>query len=189
MTGYDFDRTIYRGYSFIDFYFFCLRRRFWLALVFPFQVLFGVLTLSFTRRRLKQVFCLFLLFISDVDREMKAFWDRAQGKIGQWYLDQHREDDIVISASPRFFLAPVCERLGIKVLIATEMSARTGKVFGENIFGKAKAAAFRARFPGQRLEAFYTDSHTDFHMKEVSDKIYHVTKKGIAERTEFSNAA
>ena len=170
MTGYDFDRTIYRGYSFIDFYFFCLRRRFWLALVFPFQVLFGVLTLSFTRRRLKQVFCLFLLFIPDVDREMKAFWDRAQGKIGQWYLDQHREDDIVISASPR-------------------LSARTGKVFGENIFGKAKAAAFRARFPGQRLEAFYTDSHTDFHMKEVSDKIYHVTKKGIAERTEFSNAA
>ena len=63
MTGYDFDRTIYRGYSFIDFYFFCLRRRFWLALVFPFQVLFGVLTLSFTRRRLKQVFCLFLLLL------------------------------------------------------------------------------------------------------------------------------
>ena len=31
MTGYDFDKTIYDGNSFIDFYLFCLKRHKWIV--------------------------------------------------------------------------------------------------------------------------------------------------------------
>lgn len=180
MTGYDFDKTIYDGNSFIDFYLFCLKRHKWIVLFLPVQLIFGVVTLSFSRKRSKRIFSMFLMLIPDIELETQLFWNESMHKIRAWYYDKRETNDIIISASPEFFLKPVCSRLGIKYLIGTNMSAETGKIYGKNIYGRQKVVAYRTRYGGKRLNAFYTDSRSDFCMGEVSSAIYRVKGNKIS---------
>ena len=180
MTGYDFDKTIYDGNSFIDFYLFCLKRHKWIVLFLTVQLIFGVITLSFSRKRSKRIFCMFLMLISDIEHETELFWDESIHKIRAWYYDNRERDDIIVSASPEFFLKPICERLEIRQLIGTKMNADNGKIYGKNIYGRHKVEAYRTRYGGQRLNAFYTDSRSDFCMREVSDVIYRVKGNKIS---------
>ncbi len=43
-----------------------------------------------------------------------------------------KEDDVIISASPEFLLRPICNRLGIRHLIASRVDARSGAYDGQN---------------------------------------------------------
>ena len=61
-------------------------------------------------KELKQQLFSFLKYLGDVDAAVSAFWDEKFGLVGQWYLAQKRDDDIIISASPEFLLLPVCAR-------------------------------------------------------------------------------
>jgi len=81
-------------------------------------------------------------------------------------------DDVIISASPEFFLKPACNMLGIRHLIASPVDAKTGKHRGENCHGKEKVRRFRALFPDASVEEFYSDSYSDTPMAELAEKAY-----------------
>ena len=51
----------------------------------------------------------FLRRLPDVDRAVEDFWDRNEKGVGAWYLAQKRSDDLILSASPRFLLQPLCD--------------------------------------------------------------------------------
>ncbi len=124
MNVFDFDKTIYDGDSTADFFRFCLHRqpglsRFLPRIVWGFSLYFlGV----WDKTRAKQNFYRFLRAVPDVDGWVSAFWESYLCRIKSWYPAMQRGDDVIISASPEFLLAPACRRLGI----FTNASRRAG---------------------------------------------------------------
>ena len=163
MNVYDFDNTILRGDSSARFFAFCLRRypRMWRDI--PAQALNGLLFVLRLRRKqaFKQRMFHYLALIGDVDRAVDAFWEENFSRVKAWYPPRHLEDDVVISASPEFLIRPACTRLGIRCVIGSPVEKNTGFFLGPNCHGQEKVKRFRARFPGEGIDEFYSDSHSD----------------------------
>lgn len=180
MQVFDFDKTLYRYDSAKMFYLYCLRRRPWLILLLPYQ---GFLALLFALRLLKRGsfkarFFSFLRFIPDAQAYARTFWAEQEKNLFPWYKKIARPDDVLISASPRFLLEPICERLGIQNLIATEMNPHTGRITSENCYGAEKPLRFRARYPDASIARFYSDSLSDTPMARLAAASYLVQKDG-----------
>ena len=162
MNVYDFDNTILRGDSSVRFFAWCLARypRMWLDL--PAQVVNGLLFLIKIRPKqaFKQRMFGYLRFI-DLDRALEGFWRANLPRVKDWYRAAHRPDDVVISASPAFLIAPACRALGIEAVLGSPVDARTGTFHGPNCHGEEKVRRFRARFGGAPIDEFYSDSHSD----------------------------
>lgn len=174
MNVYDFDNTILRGDSTARFFAYCLLRRPRMWLDVPAQAVNALLFALGLRKKqpFKQRMLHFLALIGDVDEAVDEFWRVNFARVKPWYLAQHRDDDVVISASPQFLIRPACERLGIRTVIGSPVDRRTGRFFGSNCHGEEKVARFRARFPGQGIEAFYSDSHSDDPLAALAERAY-----------------
>ena len=184
MTGYDFDKTIYDGNCFVDFYFYCLWRRLYIVLLLPYQTIVGLLYLVqiFDRKQCKQAFHRYLFFVYGKEKLIARFWAKHIKKIKPWYLAQKETNDVIVSASPEFFIRPACDLLGIKYLIATNMDLRTGKIKGVNCYRQEKVNLFKAMFgENARLKAFYSDAKSDIPMMHLADKGYFVFGNKIKE--------
>ena len=178
MNIYDFDKTIFYPDSTACFYRYCLK-------TIPGAVLPTVprslaAALRYRRgtlgaRELKEQLFSFLPSVRGIDSLVMAFWAKNEHRLGAWYLSQKREDDLIISASPRFLLAPVCDKLGVS-LIATEMDPETGKIDGENCRGDEKPKRFFAQFPDAHADCFYSDSLSDAPMAELADRAFLVKR-------------
>ncbi|MBO4726694.1 MAG: HAD-IB family phosphatase [Clostridia bacterium] len=184
MNGYDFDQTIYDGNSFVDFYFYCLLRRLYIVLILPYQFILSVLYVLhvLNRKQYKQAFHCYLFFVFGKMRLVDKFWQTRIKKIKAWYLAQKKDDDVIVSASPEFFLRPACDKLGIKHLIATDMDMRTGLIRGENCCRQCKVKMFQQRFGADtQLASFYSDSKNDIPMMLLARKKYFVDGNDIQE--------
>ncbi|MBO4823001.1 MAG: haloacid dehalogenase-like hydrolase [Clostridia bacterium] len=184
MTGYDFDKTIYDGNCFVDFYFYCLVRRFYIIFLLPYQAVVGLLYVVrlIDRKLCKQLFHVYLFFIGGKVKLITQFWQTHLSKIKPWYLKQKRDDDVIISATPKFFLQPACDALKIKHLVATQMNMRTGKIDGDNCYGVSKVTMFKETFGANVvLKAFYSDSKSDIPMMQFAEKGYFVFGNVIKE--------
>ncbi len=181
MRAFDFDHTIYQGYSYRDFVLFIAARRPWMLLwlhVALIAVLLKFCRILKMKHLVEWVLFPFLRF-RGVDGYIVKFWDRNEKKIGQWYKEIHRDDDIVISATPSYFLEEICRRLGIKYLIATEVNRKTGKVVDPYCYRKGKLERFKMTFgEDAELDEYYTDTPADSTMLSFA-KTGYIVKKGI----------
>lgn len=184
MTGYDFDKTIYAGNCFVDFYFYCLLRRPYIVFLLPYQMVIALLYVVrlIDRKLCKQLFHVYLFFISGKVKLITKFWQTHISKIKPWYLNQKREDDVIVSATPKFFLQPACDALKIKYLVATGMDMHTGRINGDNCFGANKVTMFKQAFGNDAvLKAFYSDSKSDIPMMQFAERGYFVLGNVIKE--------
>ena len=174
MNVYDFDQTIYFPDSSFDFFLYCLKR-------FPSAVL-PVLPKSISlavgyrkgkvgAKELKQQLFSFLSRLDDTDGIVADFWNSHKKKILNWYLGQKREDDLIVSASPEFLLAPAARELGVR-LIATRMDPATGRIIGENCHDAEKVKRFMETCPNARIESFYSDSLSDSPLAALADRAF-----------------
>ena len=174
MNVYDFDNTILRGDSSARFFAFCLGHypRMWRDV--PAQAVNGLLFVLRLRRKqaFKQRMFHYLTLIGDVDRAVEAFWQANFSRVKGWYPPRHREDDVVISASPEFLIRPACAKLGINCVIGSPVDKHTGLFLGPNCHGKEKVSRFRARFPGAGIDEFYSDSHSDDPLAALAKKAW-----------------
>lgn len=188
MNVYDFDKTIYRGDSSVDFYLFCLKRRPILIRFLPRQAM-GALRYALgviSKKEWKEAFFCFLSAI-DTAGQSEAFRQAKQGKISLWFLAQKKADDVVISASPDFLLRPICESLGITHLIASRVDA-DGRFIGENCRGEEKCRRFRAEFPDGIIDEFYSDSLSDLPMAAMAQKAF-LVKNGVCRNWNLSGTS
>ena len=183
MNVYDFDNTILRGDSTARFFAWCLRRRPAMWRDAPAQAINGLLFLLKIRKKqdFKQRMLRFITLIGDVDAAVDAFWRDNINRVKAWYPPRHRADDVVISASPEFLIRPACQKLGIQVVIGSPVDKRTGQFLGPNCHGKEKVSRFRARFPGGRIEEFFSDSRSDLPLAELAAKAWLVKGERIVE--------
>ena len=163
MNVYDFDKTIYDGDSTAHFYFYCVRRFPSVLLWLPYQGFSFLLYLVgvYKKTQFKERFYRFFRRVKDIETVVEQFWDGKQGGIKAWYLAGWKEDDVIISASPEFLLRPICNRLGIRHLIASRVDAHSGAYNGLNCYGEEKVLRFRAEFPDGVIDNFYSDSLSD----------------------------
>lgn len=173
MNVYDFDGTIYEGDSTVDFFFFALKHKPSLVRYFPKQAMgFLLYTLKrIEKTELKERFFCFLRGI-DAQKLTETFWEKKEHKIYKWYLEQQREDDIVISASPEFLVKPICNRLGIRYIIASKVDEQTGKFSGENCRGQEKVRRLAEEYQVTHIHKFYSDSHSDLPLAQIADEAY-----------------
>lgn len=180
MNVYDFDGTIYRGDSTINFFIFCIKKKPVLVFHFlkQFVYCFSYVLKINSKTEVKQKIFSFLPKI-DTDEYVELFWKKHEVKIEEWYLKQQKEDDVIISASPDFLLKPICKSLGIKFLIASEVDYQTGLFLRENCYGKEKVNRFKEKFDICKIDKFYSDSKSDEPLAKVAKEAYMVKKGKI----------
>ena len=163
MNVYDFDQTIFFPDSSYCFVMYCLRHYTRaVSRALPGTAWAGLRRLlnRTNTRELKENVFSFLRRIDNIDQVVDEFWAENSDKIATWYLEQRREDDLIISASPEFLLRPIADKLGVK-LIATRMDSHTGKIIGDNCHDTEKVCRVLKGYPGQTPDAFYSDSLSD----------------------------
>lgn len=175
MNVYDFDKTIYRRDCSVDFYLYEILRHPALLRYLPLQIIGwgGYFLHLHDKTVMKNYFYRYLKGIKDIDGEVKRFWDQHIHMMHQWYLQQHRDDDLVISASAQFMVQPACERLGITRVLASPVDQYNGCVTGPNCHGAQKVVCFHENgYRDSDVEKFYSDSHSDDPMAALAQESY-----------------
>ena len=173
MNVFDFDKTIYDGDSTQRFLVFLIRRHPRLIVKLPgFAVnaaLFG-LKLRPKQAFKERMFRSFFAGIPDIYAELERFWDANMSGVKKWYEAVQREDDLVITASPVDIVRPCCRRLGITRVMGSPVDMTTGRYRGANCHGEEKVRRFHAEYPGETMEDFYSDSHSDDPMARIAKR-------------------
>lgn len=183
MNVYDFDGTIYKGDSSVDFAKYCIKKnkKCWRAV--PRTVGAGIryALKQISTKDFKEVFFSFLrqLEPKEIDGLVAEFWKTHKDRIASWYKENQNDDDVVISASPRFLLEPIMMVLGIKNLIATEMNKSSSVISGENCKGVEKVRRLKNEYPGVHIDHFYSDSLSDYPLAEIADEAFLVNGEQI----------
>jgi len=180
MNVYDFDRTIYKGDSSVDFFIFVLCKKPYLIALLPLLVWGMALYFIgiYSKERMKEIFFVFLRFIS-VQEMVFYFWKQNIVKIETWYLSQKQDTDIIISASPEFLLAPLVCGCWNVTLIASKINEKTGKFSGKNCYGKEKVILLNTMYPNAAISNFYSDSYSDAPLAEIAKNSFLVHNNTI----------
>ena len=175
LNVYDFDGTLYDGDCMVDLYKYCLKRRPYILVVFPsqFRAWYRFRKGKIDHRAMKQKYYRFFRFF-DMEKMSRKFWDDNQDKVFEWYKDLHRDDDLVISASPFFHVKEICSRLGIENVIASDVDPVTGQCLGPNCRDEEKVRRFREEFGDAKVDCFYSDSDHDAPMARLAEKAFMV---------------
>ena len=172
MNVYDFDNTILRGDSTARFFAYCFLHypRLWKDI--PAQAFNGLLFALKIRKKqdFKQRMLGFLSRFEDIDPIVEKFWEKNFCRVKAFYYETRRDDDVVISASPRFLILPACEKLGVSLCMGSPVDKKTGRFSGLNCHGKEKVRRFYEVFPEGKIETFYSDSHSDDPLAEIAEK-------------------
>lgn len=163
MNVYDFDNTIYRGESVLDFFFFYIRKTPYLVKYIPkvFRALYkykrGKVTVEAALEEYAPFIEDYFKNIEDLSADAKEFWDGHMHKIKPFYKELQREDDVIVTASPENTMQEICRRLGIRHCVGSLIDEETGKIT-RLCMRSHKIPAFLEAFPGAEIENFYTDS-------------------------------
>ncbi len=157
---YDFDKTIFNGESGTYFYFFCIRRHPQFIRYLPKQIatLIKWQLKKITTEEFKEVFYSPLTKI-DCETEIKLFWQKYAYKINPWFHERDKSvKTIICSASPVFQIKPICDTLGVDLIVATEIDTKTGKAIGLNCKDDEKVKRMNRDAPDYTVRDVYTDN-------------------------------
>lgn len=182
MNVFDFDGTLYDGDSSTDFFKWCYRKRPSLIRFLPKQSLgfLGYHLFKIDKARMKQYYFCFFKAIDTLDM-VEKFWDERMDRIAPWYKDIHKDDDLVISASPTFLVEAACRRMGIKNVIASKVDPATGKFSSKNCRDVEKIARLHEIFPDAEIDDFYSDSDADLPLARMSKRAFKVIDMKVTE--------
>ena len=188
MNVYDFDKTIYKRDSSLEFYKFTLRKKpILFFMCFPKQAMAVLLYKMgmISKKHMKENFFSFLKYI-----DASSFVDEFIGReiqnqnIAEWYKKQQEKDDLVISASPEFIVKGFADRIGIDHVIASRIDQHNGRMYGENCYGEEKVRRFKECYKEERIEKFYSDSYSDKYMALMADKAFLVAGNKVKQWTD-----
>lgn len=179
MNIYDFDKTIYDGDSSIDFFLFAMKKNkiiiFQLPIIAFYMLIYKLKIIK--KEKLKSKFFKFITYI-EVDKTLKEFWKINKNKIKEFYLKNHKDTDIITTASPEFLIKPISELYGFK-LIGTKINLYTGKIIGKNCHGEEKVKRLN-ELGIYECEEFYSDSYSDEPLARIAKHAYLVKKNTIS---------
>ena len=178
MRVFDFDGTLYRGESVVDFFFFMFKRNpflfFFLPILIPTAIKYklGRLEIEELRKNANKFSFGIRRYKKRAERIIEKFWVKNEKRLNRHLVSLLEPGDVIISAAPRPLIEPIIKRFeGVK-LICSEFSLETGK-FGYICMGENKLKAFQEHFgKNTRIDIFYSDSNYDLPLAEISDRFY-----------------
>lgn len=180
MNVYDFDNTIFEGDSTFCFVRFIMRRHPRALLYLP---RIGAAAVSYyllhrgDKTRFKEKMYRFLK-VCKASEDVSTFWRLNLPRVKAFYHERHRDDDVIISASPEFLLKPLEKELGITV-IASRVSPVDGRTDGLNCYHEEKVRRFYEAFPGGVINDFYSDSYSDEPLAKIAQRAFIVEGENI----------
>ena len=184
MNIYDFDNTILKGDSSKKFIKYSLARHPFLVMKSIIKASMEVIKTFFHKSNLgfiKSALFSFVKDIPNIDDYMNIFVLKNQKYIKNFYLQQQKDNDVVISASFDFIIKPFCHSLGIKNVIATKYDVHKGHIIGLNCKGEEKVKRFQELYHHATVEEAYSDSLSDIPMLNLANKAYLVKNNQIIE--------
>jgi len=178
MNIYDFDKTIYDGDSSIDFFLYSMKKNKIIAFQLPIIAIYMIAykLKIIEKEKLKSKFFKFISYI-DIEETLKEFWETHKNKIKEFYITNHKDTDIIISASPEFIIKPISELYGFK-LIGTKVNLYTGELIDKNCHGEEKVKRLN-KLGITECEEFYSDSYSDEPLALIAKHAYIVKKNVI----------
>ncbi len=180
---YDFDKTVYPVDSETVFLFYCMLHRPYLILLTPWLALNLILFFLGFGDSFKGRCFSFLRFVNG-EKMAKQFWEKQQKNIYPIFEEKNRSGRpvVVCSASPEFFLKPICEKYNVHTLIATPMNPKTGRINGFNCKDKQKPIRLAETLPDAEFINVYSDSlKNDIHIFELGQKCFYANKGTLTE--------
>lgn len=116
-----------------------------------------------TKTQFKEKMYKFLKYC-DIQKDINDFWNINIDKIKPFYKNQQQKDDVIISASPEFLLAPICKTLKINYLMASVVDEHTGKYSGINCHGEEKIRRYREMFGDTKFTNFIPTATATLHL-------------------------
>ncbi|MCH5190951.1 MAG: haloacid dehalogenase-like hydrolase [Oscillospiraceae bacterium] len=193
MRVFDFDNTIYDGESGMDLflYFFKKDPKGLLKYAPNFLECFikykrGKITVDEVMNDYSLVLKEYCHKVDDIFGEFEKFWDLNQKKIKDFYYKIQDEEDIIVSACPECLLKIICDRVGIKHYIGSDVDPINGTITSI-CYKDNKVKAFSQVYGDVQIDEFYTDSMSDKPLMDISqnvflvdgDKIIQIKKNGI----------
>lgn len=182
MICYDFDKTIYKKDSAIQFFLFCLKLKPILCFHFIKCCFLAILNAFgiIKTKAFKEKFFSFVKHFNNIDEIVEKFWKKESKNINKWYLDQKQDTDIICSASPEFLVKPIFSIINEKAtVICTNYNLSTCKIDGENLKGDNKVSALKEYLKNENItfDAVYTDSMSDFPILDLTENKFIVGRK------------
>ena len=178
MKVFDFDGTLYRGESVVDFFFFMLRKNllllFFLPILIPTVIKYklGRLEINDLREKANKFAFGVRRYRHKAEKYITEFWEKRKDRLDLRLISLLESGDVIISAAPRPLIEPIVKKFDGVELIASEFSLETGK-FGFICMGENKLKAFRKKYgDSARISVFYSDSNYDLPLAEISDRFY-----------------
>lgn len=186
MKAFDFDNTLYRGESSMDFALFMIRNNKKILLYLP--IIFGnaikYKLCLVDRRKLEDTINKYLKIIvrsrKEIEDLVKEFWKKHSDRLDTRMLSLISPEDVIISAGPRFLLEGVRDRLGTSDIICSEVDLDRKEIEYFN-FKDNKVRKFRELYGNEPIECFYTDSYNDQAVMDISERVFLVKKGRIRE--------
>lgn len=181
---FDFDNTLYRGESSVDFALFLIRSQpriiLWLPKIFL-NLLKYKLCMVKKENMESQIDRFLQSCLPDPDalrHLVRQFWKQHIHKLDTGIIRHITPDDVIITAGPSFLLQPIQKHLRTSHLICSEVDLANKKVMYLN-FSDRKAKRYRETHGNAPIEAFYTDSYNDRALMDIAKKVYLVRKGNI----------
>ena len=186
MKVFDFDNTIYKGESSVDFAFYMIRHNKRIIRYIP-TILFSLVGYKLCllkKDKLESIINDFFAGVLDGETSpesfVKAFWEINADKLNPEMLRLIAPDDIIISASPIFLFDGIRDRLNTDKIVGTEVDFEQKRITWFN-FGDNKVNRYRELYGDQEIDAFYTDSYNDKDMMAIAREVY-IVKHGVPQR-------
>lgn len=178
MNVYDFDNTVYKGESALQFFFFYIKRDPYLLKYVP-KVMYALIKYKAGKVTVEQALAEYAPFVEDYFRkipDLKAdavlFWNEHEKNIKPFYKELQKDDDVFVTASPINTMREICDRLGVKHCVGSIIDEKTGKIT-RLCMRSHKIPAFLEAFPDAHIDNFYTDSpKNDAPLIELADHAF-----------------
>ena len=184
MRVFDFDNTLYRGESSLDFTLFMIRADKRILLYLP---VIASNTIRYKlcladKQELEDSINKYLRIIVRSKQQMMdlvtSFWASHCINLDQRMIARVRPGDIIITAGPDFLLDGIKDRLHTENIISSVVDLDRKEIVHFN-FKDNKVRRFRELYGDREIDSFYTDSYNDQAMMDISKKVYLIkTGKG-----------
>ncbi len=157
---YDFDKTVCPSDCGSRFWLFCLRKKPWLIVFLPVQIIGGLCKVLKICEKLQRT-CSIHSYIRGIDTKKLAdeFCEMKLKTVYPYFLSRKRDlPTVVCSASPEFILRPICQKLEVDYLICTKVDSHRGKILSATCKGHEKVVRIKSELPDFTFEEVYSDS-------------------------------
>ena len=184
MKAFDFDNTLYRGESSLDFSLYMIRTNKKILLYLP-VILSNTIKYKLClvdRDELGEAINKYMKILIRDKRELLSlvgkFWKMHADRLNADMLRRVGPDDLIITAGPSFLLDGIRDRLGTQNIIASEVDLDKREITHFN-FKDNKVKKFRELYGDAKIDSFYTDSYNDRAVMDISEKVFLDKKRKI----------